>query len=355
MGLKQVQAMALLMIKHITDSMYSLKTVNDIYTAIAPRNGRRPSDNLGVALHRILTNWETFKKEDLLNIFRFYIKGSSATILLDELANIGTSRRDFPYSLDSDIDTQLLINPYFINEKMFKVLRFKLMEKLFDSIIYVLDGNYPDKSAVEKSYRSIQNELKTRFGMEPVKHKRVQVFFNEAADDIPGSVSLLKKIENMPISDACPFGLRIYQNYGYREAGVFVPLNFTLVRVYIPIPNSTQIIEMLDIAIPFYSLRANNKAWILSSDIGSTIFGYIQGPVGHYINQSVTNRKMARTGRENVRKVTRRRERIQKIKNRIYRPHKTRLRRSVNTIRRGLRAMGENEPLVAEILEELVA
>lgn len=353
MQIKQIQGFALVIIRYITDALYSLDTIRDIYDAIVPYG--KPTDNLGKGLHYILEHRETYKPEDLLNFYRFYVKGSSATVLLDEETVIGSSRRNFPYSIDSDIDAQLLINPFIVNENKTKKLRFKLMQKILERILKLFDGIYPDKATVTTTFASIQRKLEERFGTQPVTDKVVNVLFADAEKDTGEMKRLLEEYNNVRIPDTCPFGLRIYQNYGYMKQGRFVPLNFSLIRVYIPIPNSTKTIDIIDITVPFYSLTGNNKSWILSSDIGITRYGYIQGPIGHYVNQTLTNRKMAVSGHyENQRKVTRRRNRIRKIKENIYGRHKRKFERPVNTIRRGLRTMGENTELAAQILAELV-
>jgi hypothetical protein len=357
MRLPLIQHFSLYLIKHITDSLYSFNTLEDVYNYLPKFINGTPSEGIGQYFRRLGQNPRNFKMENLLNIMRFYIKGGTATKLLNEASVYGSSRHSFPFSIDSDIDCQLVINPN-IPINIFNILRFKYFETVINTIFrYFISATTDER--VYNYFMEINRELerhKDHFGNLDVKKKKVEVFFNDISTNSPEIYTLLTNIHNKYIPDVCPFNLRIYQNYGYIGPRGFTALNFSLIKIYIPIPNSRNIIELIDISIPNFMNDKKLKDWKLSDDLLKMEYGLVQHPVSHYINQVLTDITMSPitpTNKAKYRKTIRRKERIEKIKERIYKPHKLQLKPYLNKILKNESGFGRNAPTIKEILKGL--
>jgi hypothetical protein len=353
MQIPQVQSTAFTIIQYLSQLLYSFPTARGLYNAMTKVYKQAPTDVVGRKIETILKKEDDTSRQRLLDVYRFFIKGSSAGVLLDEASQYASSSRDFPYSIRSDFDCQLLVVP-FLNEDSANIVRVKLTEKIILNLTYVL-RQLVHKENLERSFEIIRDELEEHLGILPVNDKKIKVFFSQVNDDSTDLKGILNDVNAMAIPDSCPFGLTIYENYGYSGPTGFVPLNMTLIKLYIPIQGQTRGIDLIDISIPNNNDPSKGKHWKLSNGLVRTNYGYVQGPVGHYVDQMLMNRKMANTGRENENKVTRRRKRIAKIKSNMYNRYKATLKRNANYIASSAAYLGPNGPEILNIIETLEA
>ena len=86
----------------------------------------------------------------------------------------GSSRHSFPFSIDSDIDCQLVINPN-VHINIFNILRFKYFETVINTIFrYFISATTDER--VYNYFMEINRELerhKDHFGNLDVKKKKV--------------------------------------------------------------------------------------------------------------------------------------------------------------------------------------